>query len=296
MKKDILERFAIFSRGLAMGMADVVPGVSGGTIALISGIYDHLINSLSQFSLSHLIDLFHFISPFSKKEKKKDARKNLSEIDWSFLLSLLSGIAIAILVMSRVITYLLAQYYAQCFAFFFGLIIFSLPVPLKEVTIDIKSIIVMAIFGLITYFFLAGSAHITGSENLIYVFITGSVAICAMILPGISGSYILLLMGQYKLILDALNRLDIPIIAVFLLGIVVGIYSFLRVLKFLLSKYHSLTMAAMTGIMIGSLRKIWPYSYTASVNTELHIQIVGLIVLGGTIAVFVSWIGHKYSI
>ena len=284
-----------------MGTADVIPGVSGGTIALISGIYDRLISSLGYISIKHGLDLLNFLNPLSKKEKKQASRKNLAEIDWEFLIPLLAGIAGAVLVMSRIIPYMLDEYPIQCFSFFFGLIVFSLPVPFRQVEVDIKNILFMLGFASLTFFYLADSNPLTGSQNLFYVFLTGAIAISAMILPGISGSYMLLLMGEYNLIMNALHSWDLPIIFTFISGIIVGIYSFLKLLRFLLSKYHSLTMASMTGIMLGSLRKIWPYAYmnTASVSTsstsaENHIQIIGLSLLGGIIVFSLDKIGKKY--
>ncbi len=278
-----------------MGVADIIPGVSGGTIALISGIYNELIHSLGQINISNIWDVYNLCNPFASQNKKEEAKKNLLQINWLFLIPLFLGITGAILVMSKIVPVLLTTYPESCFAFFFGLILFSIPSLLKEVKINFRSFFLLLFFASLMLLILRDNMNLEGSIRLPYVFMSGALGISAMILPGISGSYILIILGEYKIILEALNQRNLPVVFTFMLGMGVGIYFFLRVLRYLFKKHKSATMASMIGIMIGGLKKIWPYSHVSSENIEiaLHIQIVILILLGTLSALLLNGVGKK---
>ena len=292
------ERFTILLKGALMGVADIIPGVSGGSMALITGIYQQLIGSFNKIEINHLFDLLRSVNFLTKdktsREKKEKSIKRLKEIPWEFIIPLLLGITIAILSMSKLILFLLDHYPLHCYSFFFGLILFSIWIPFKGVPINIKTISMSLFFSVLTFFLMDKNLSIEGSSDPFYVFLCGAIAISAMILPGISGSYFLVVLGEYKLILEALHDLNLKIIGIFISGIAVGIYSFLRVLKFLLEKYHSITMAAMAGMMLGSLRKLWPYSdLTQEFSTEFQIQTAVLIIAGGLLIFFLERASRK---
>ena len=295
MAKKSLQSLSIFLKGVSMGVADIIPGVSGGTVAFISGIYNELVHSLGQIDILNVRDVYYLCNPFANQNKRKEAKKNLLQINWFFLVPLFLGITGAILIMSKIVPRLLKAYPESCFAFFFGLILFSIPPLLKEIKLNIQSIFLILLFAMFMLLIVNSSTNLTGSIYLPYVFMSGALGICAMILPGISGSYILIILGEYNIILEALNERNLPVVLTFILGMGVGIYSFLRVLRYLLDKHRSATMASMVGIMIGGLKKIWPYSYASSehVATEMHIQIVILILLGAVIAYSLNGVREK---
>lgn len=336
------------AKGAAMGAADIIPGVSGGTIALISGIYDHLINAISGVSLRHIAAFLLLAVSFSKEKRKRNL-KLIREIDWLFLLPLLAGIGAAIMVMSKVIPFFMEAYTFETYAFFFGLIVFSISVPWRMMKHRSAELFILTISALLVWFLLPDNpvenidirirtatgheysavsdgkgkfkielkenpaaaaernqiASITlkrdtaeetitrpvpaeklhleslgvktaleqsgktlkgriftpGADNLFLFFIAGALAISAMILPGISGAYILVILGKYQPVLEALHERNFILLLTFAAGMFTGIFFFVRFLKYLLHHYHSLTMAALTGIMIGSLQKIWPFQY-----------------------------------
>lgn len=279
-------KLILASKGLAMGAADVVPGVSGGTIAFISGIYEQLITAISSVRPVHALS-FAKLLLFWRARLRREAIRSLSEIHWSFLLPLISGIAAAILLMSRVVPYLMREYPFYTYSLFFGLIAFSIPMIFKRMDHTAGNYVVLALFTVGMFLFMGEHENLDGSTSLPYVFISGAIAICAMILPGISGSYILVLMGQYLIVLDALHTLDIPVLIAFITGMGTGILSFTRLLKYLLAHHHSFTMAALTGIMVGSLRKMWPGNFVPEGGAEpVALAIAAGAVLLGGIAIF----------
>ncbi len=274
------DKLKLFLKGIWMGIADIIPGVSGGTIALITGIYVKLIQSLSSISLKHIIDLIYILNPFLRKEKRGSRLQNLREIQWIFLITLGSGILLGILAASKVIFFILLHYPFQCYCFFFGLILISLSVPYKETEKNINAFTIILVFASLVFILLKFSTQIEGSESLFYIFFSGTLSISAMILPGISGAYVLAILGQYQLIIEALNHLDFQIISIFVAGIIVGIFSFLRLLRFLMEKYYTRTMAALTGIMLGSLVKIWPLDHLKDASNYEYISGFILMLLG----------------
>ena len=388
------------AKGFAMGLADIIPGVSGGTIALISGIYDHLIYAISSVQLGHAWSALELVIFFRNGERRRKALAHLGEIEWRFLIPLLLGIGVAMLIMTRIIPFVLDNYAYHAYAFFFGLILFSISVPFRMMQRRWQDFVVLAIAAIAVYLLVgvsrvsdaklefralpvadagqettatsepnatseadptnaaadftiftdakgkwelalneqtrgrrframvttargepAGSFVLTipaqsepavidesglnglsvalqnekgpagddvlhagliaqGTTAPWFVLFSGALAICAMILPGISGAYILVILGQYKLmtsavrdVIDAIVRLPatghldptfwpaLTTVVAFVIGIAIGIFSFVRLLKYVLERQHSITMAVLTGLMIGSLRGIWPVQY-----------------------------------
>ena len=254
MKKWIL----VFLKGMAMGAADVVPGVSGGTIAFITGIYERLINAIKSINLANLKLLF--------TGKIKEFWKN---IDANFLICLVAGIATSLLSIAKVMTYLLVHQPILLWAFFFGLIVASTWFVAKPVKWNWKTILSFVVF-LVLAFFLTSPENqpLNTSDSYWYIFLCGAIAICAMILPGISGSFILVLLGEYFFILKSLTEFNIPVLLIFIVGALIGIVTFANVVSYLFSHFKMVTLAALTGFMVGSLNKIWPWKFTLSTYTN----------------------------
>lgn len=247
MNFNFYEAFLIFIRGILMGSADIVPGVSGGTIALITGIYERLVGSISKIN-------FKFIKPLIKLDLKGFWRELLDEIDFAFFIPLVLGIGIAMLTIAKVVTYCMDVYTALTYAFFLGLIIASAYILLKKIPkLEIKHI-AFVILGLILAYIFVSLNPIAANHSLPVIFISGLIAICAMILPGISGSFLLLLLGQYEYMLTALHELHFTELIVFIIGAVIGILGFSKLLNYLLKRYEEVTMAFLIGVMLGTLK------------------------------------------
>lgn len=231
-----------------MGAADVVPGVSGGTIAFISGIYEELIDSISKVNLNSL-----------KLWKKEGFASMWKELNGNFLISLLIGIGLSIITLAKLIRHLLETQPILIWSFFFGLVLASIIYVARQITRWNLGAIILLIAGALAAYFITTLTPQTTNASYPYVFFSGALAICAMILPGISGSFILLLLGMYKPVLDAIHDKNIGLLATLMLGAVVGLLSFSRLLKWLFDHYENLTLAVLTGFIIGSLNKIWPW-------------------------------------
>ena len=264
-KKDYL---LISLKGMAMGAADVVPGVSGGTIALIVGIYKELIDSFTKINFG----LFKII-------RQEGIKKAFQSVNGAFLVALVSGIAISILSLAKLFHYLLETKAVLVWSFFFGLIIASVWLVGKRVNVwNPKNIMALLIGALLSYGITVISPA-NGPDTLIFLFFSGMLAFIAMILPGISGSFILLLLGAYQLVLgkvssliDSLRHVDLTLLysnvvslAVFAIGGVIGLLSFSRVLKWMFEKHEGRTLALLSGFLIGSLNKVWPWKQTTEV-------------------------------
>ncbi|MBE6512238.1 MAG: DUF368 domain-containing protein [Methanobrevibacter olleyae] len=230
-----------------MGSADIVPGVSGGTIALITGIYERLIQAISSIK-------FMFLKPLIKGDLAGFKDELMEEIDFELFIPLLLGIGIAFITLGKVISYLLDTQTAYTFSFFFGLILASAYILYTKLEDFNIKLILITVIGIILSYIFVGLNPIAANHSLIVIFISGLIAICAMILPGISGSLLLLLLGQYQYMLNALNSRNIMEILVFGIGAVIGILGFSKILNYLLEKYESATMAFLIGIMVGTLR------------------------------------------
>jgi putative membrane protein len=260
MIRNIKDYLVIGLKGMAMGAADVVPGVSGGTIAFISGIYEELLGSISNVK----IGLF--------KTLKQDGFKAAwTQLNGNFLASLFIGIFISIISLAKAIKYLLENEPVLLWSFFFGLVLASIIYIAKQITKwNVISFIVLILGAFLAYYITTLNPLVSENSSPLFIFIAGAIAICAMILPGISGSFILVLLGAYKPVLNALNNKDIKTILVFMAGAVVGLLTFSRVLKWLFKHYKNLTLAALTGFIIGSLNKIWPWKETLTWRTNSH--------------------------
>ena len=260
MSRNIKDYLVIGLKGMAMGAADVVPGVSGGTIAFISGIYEELLGSISNVNLG----LF--------KTLKQDGFKAAwTELNGNFLASLFIGIFVSIVSLAKAIKYLLENEPVLLWSFFFGLVLASIIYIAKQITKwNVISFVVLILGAFLAYYITTLNPLVSENSSPIFMFIAGAIAICAMILPGISGSFILVLLGAYKPVLNALNNKDFKTILIFMAGAVVGLLTFSRVLKWLFKHYKNLTLAALTGFIIGSLNKIWPWKETLTWRTNSH--------------------------
>jgi len=231
-----------------MGAADAVPGVSGGTIAFISGIYEELINTISGVNLSLITTL-----------RKEGFFTFWKQLNGNFILALLSGIIISFVSFMRLAKYLLENHPILIWSFFFGLIIASIYFVGKQITKWHLASFVGIMVGAVIAYFITTIPASSVNENSYFLFFAGALAICAMILPGISGSFILVILGAYKTLSDAIHDFDFKKLALFVGGAIIGLLSFSHVLKWLFKKYHNLTLALLTGFIIGSLNKVWPW-------------------------------------
>jgi putative membrane protein len=238
----------LFLKGMGMGAADVVPGVSGGTVAFISGIYEELINSIKSVDLDaiRLLIKFQFIE-FWKR------------INGNFLVAVLAGIVTSLLSLAKLMTYLLKEQPIIIWSFFFGLILVSSPFILKNIKRWQMGTLVSFVIGALVAYFVTILSPSQTPTNLLFIFLCGALAICAMILPGISGAFILLLLGKYEYIITSLISFDVVVIGVFVLGCILGITFFSRFLSWILTHYRNPTLALLAGFMIGSLNKVWPW-------------------------------------
>jgi putative membrane protein len=249
----------LFFIGFSMGSADVVPGVSGGTIAFIFGIFEELVYSIKKLSGEVLKLLLRF--------KVKEA---LGKAPLAFLVPLLLGIMTALVTLSSVISNLLQTQPVFIWSFFFGLLVASILIVRKRVvTWDLHDYAVLAGAAVFAYF-LTGSVPVQTPATLVAFFIAGMIAICAMILPGVSGSFLLILMGKYEQALEAVVTRDLVVIGTLGLGAVVGLAIFSRFLSWLFAKHHDIIVAALTGFMIGSLRKVWPFKEVVETRINRH--------------------------
>lgn len=260
MSRKIKDYIIIGFKGMAMGAADVVPGVSGGTIAFISGIYEELLGSISNVNLK----LFNTL----KKEGLKAAWK---QVNGNFLLSLFLGIFISVVTLAKAIKYLLENEPILLWSFFFGLVLASIIYVAKQITKwNFISVLLLLLSSFLAYYVTTLNPLVNENSSLLFLFLAGAIAICAMILPGISGAFILVLLGAYKTILTAVDDKDLKTIATVGLGAIVGLLSFSKILKWLFSNYKNYTLAALTGFIIGSLNKIWPWKETLTWRTNSH--------------------------
>jgi putative membrane protein len=257
MQRTLKEYLIISFKGLAMGAADAVPGVSGGTIAFISGIYEELISTISNINIT----LFKILL-------KKGFRAFWQELNGNFLLALLSGIIISFVSFMKLAKYLLEHHPILIWSFFFGLIVASIYFVGKQITKwNVVTIIALIIGAGIAYYISKLPVSDT-NNNPWFLFLAGAIAICAMILPGISGSFILIVLGAYKTLSNAIHDIDIKKIILFASGAVVGLLSFSHVLKWLFKHYHNTTLALLTGFIFGSLNKVWPWKKTLTWHTN----------------------------
>ncbi len=255
MKKYLI----LILKGMGMGAADVVPGVSGGTIAFITGIYEELINAIKSINYPNLKLLFSGrVAAFWKA------------INANFLIALVSGIGISVISLARLLQYILETYPELIWSFFLGLIVASAIYVAKQIKVWNLASVLSLLVGVVIAYIITEITPAETTEAWWFIFISGAIAICAMILPGISGSFILLLLGKYEFIIGAISEFKLGIIAVFLAGAGIGIISFSNFLSWLLRRYHNQTIALLAGFMVGSLNKVWPWKNTISQFTDRH--------------------------
>ncbi len=252
----------LYFKGTGMGASDVVPGVSGGTIAFITGIYEELIHSIKSIDAGVLRLLLRF-----------RWKEMWSRINGNFLLAVFAGVLTAVFTLANLLEYLLETHPDYIWSFFFGLVLASAIMILKDIRTWSVSVIISLIAGLAIAFWITMISPAQTTEAPWLVFLSGALAICAMILPGISGSFILLLLGKYQYILNAVSELKFSILLIFMAGAVLGLISFSKFLSWLLKKFRFQTIALLAGFMGGSLNKIWPWKETTSTFTDRHGEI-----------------------
>ena len=256
-KRNLKDYGFLVLKGMGMGAADVVPGVSGGTIAFIVGIYEELIDSIKSINGTTLKQLFTGkIAAFWK--------------GINFLLSIVAGIGISIFSLAKIITYLLVYHPILVWSFFFGLVLASTWFVSKDIKQWNWKTILSFVVGAMIAFYITVATPAETPSNLLFIFLCGAIAICAMILPGISGSFILVLLGKYFYIMEAVKTFNVPVMLVFIGGAAIGITTFSRVLSFALRKFHDITIAVLAGFMLGSLNKVWPWKETIETYVDSH--------------------------
>ncbi|PAP75206.1 DUF368 domain-containing protein [Rubrivirga marina] len=279
-----------FAQGLLMGAADVVPGVSGGTMALIVGIYERLIESVREGLAA---------PAFLVAGRIGDVKRSLAAVDWGLVVPLGVGVLTALVAASGVIPDLLEAYPERSRGLFFGLIVASIYIPWQALDRHSWREAVTALVAAIAAFILVGLPALAPATDpgWIRIFLSASVAICAMILPGVSGSFLLLALGMYEVTLEALHDRDLGYVAIFALGALVGLGLFSRLLTWLLAEKSDLTMAALIGLMAGSLRALWPWQTETRemlAPTGDVPAVVGLMVLGLAIVAVLLWVAARF--
>jgi len=260
MSSQSLRNFIILViKGFLMGAANVIPGVSGGTMALILGIYEELINAIRSINLKFL----RLITILNIKEA-------LSTVSWPFLVPVGLGVLLATFSLAEALSWLLDRYPVIVWSFFFGLIVSSVITVSRVIKQWRISTIVAIVVGTIIAYGFFGVIPVSTPNAPWFIFGSGFIAICAMILPGISGAYVLVLLGKYHYILEALNNKDFFTLFIIGAGSLVGLISFAQILGWLLKRYHDLIMAILIGLMCGSLRKIWPWKETVTTFIDSH--------------------------
>ncbi|WP_338666641.1 DUF368 domain-containing protein [Pseudodesulfovibrio methanolicus] len=261
------EAAVLWLKGLCMGGADIIPGVSGGTIAFITGIYSQLVDAIRSFDVL-----------FVRRLLRLDLAGALAEVHVRFLACLLFGILTAVVTMAGVMNYMLNNRPVEIWSLFFGLIAASIFVVGREIRPLNAANLCFVLLGAVGSYLLVGMIPVSTPETLSFIFLCGAIAICAMILPGISGAFLLLMLGKYEYVTRTLKNPflwnNFVVIAAFAAGAVVGIALFSRVLHFLLSRWHAATVSVLTGFMIGALRKVWPWKEvleSAVIRGKMHV-------------------------
>jgi putative membrane protein len=258
-KRSFKEYIVLFAKGAGMGAADVVPGVSGGTIAFITGIYEELLGSIRSVNGQALKLLGSF-----------DLKGFWRHINGNFLVTLLAGIGFAVATLARLIIFLLDNYAELLWAFFFGLIVASAIVVGKKISRWSLDVIVAGLAGIAIAYYITIATPTNTPEDYWFIFLSGSIAICAMILPGISGSFLLVLLAKYEYILNAVKDFRLDVIFTFALGCITGILVFSHLLNWMLQRHFNMTVALLTGFMVGSLNKVWPWKETLETYIDRH--------------------------
>lgn len=270
--RNLVDYITLFFKGIFMGIADAIPGVSGGTIALLLGIYEELISTISGLNINLLIDL-----------KQNGFKSFWKKLNGNFLVTLIVGIGISLIFFIKISSKLLNDYPMFIWSFFLGLIIATVYVIFKLIkTWDYINII--SAFATIILSSILSSISVNSSDeiSLLYILVCGIIASSAMILPGISGSLILVIMGVYKVLIDSVNNLEISIIFTFIIGAITGLISFSKILSWLFNNYKNLTYSIMLGLVIGSIGKVWPWKQNEMVqlaNLDMIFSVI-LVIIG----------------
>ncbi len=249
-----------------MGAADIVPGVSGGTIAFITGIYEELLRSIKSV-----------LPAFLRLIKRRDMRAFWRDVNGAFLLTLFAGILTSVVLFAKLITYLLAEHPIPVWSFFFGLIVASVFIVARQVDVWRARQIAFLILGIVSAWLLTSSTPSHLSPTLGNAFLSGFIAICAMILPGISGSFVLLILGTYTFILGAVHDLNLLVMSVFACGCVAGLLSIANILSWAFVRFRLETLALLTGFMLGALNKVWPWKEVLSFRENSRGELVPLL-------------------
>lgn len=286
MERKLKDYTLITLKGIGMGAADVVPGVSGGTIAFIVGIYDELIETIKSFNLKNARLFFtgHWV-------------RFWRNVNGNFLFSLLLGIGISVFSLAKIITWLLMDYPVLVWAFFFGLVLASTWFVGKDIKEwNWKTVLTFIAGAAIAYYITIATPAETSTHPL-FIFLCGAIAICAMILPGISGSFILVLLGKYFYIMEAVKTLDFTVLFLFAAGAFIGITGFSHLLSYALRHFRNMTLSTLTGFMLGSLNKVWPWktitdnSHGMPIETNIlpdsYMVEAGVLMLVGFLLVYV---------
>ena len=266
-KRSVKDYAGIGLRGVAMGACDVIPGVSGGTMAFILGIYEELVNSL------RAVGRKEFLGALARFRIAEAARA----INLPFLVSVLSGILVAIFSLAKLMSWLLDNQPVYTWSFFFGLILASVLVVGKRIPKWTAVLWIAFAAAAAGAYVLTGLVPAQTPDALWFIFLSGFLAICAMILPGISGAFILLILGKYEYILSSISDRNVSVLAVFAAGCGIGLVTFAQILSWLFKRYHDLTVALLTGLMLGSLRKVWPWKETIETITNRHGKLIPVV-------------------
>lgn len=277
-------------RGAAIGAAEVLPGISGGTVMMIVGIYEHLIRSAGHFvgGLKGLVT------------DKPAAYEDLRQVRWDIVVPVVLGMFPALILGARFIAPAVEDHPIQTFGVFFGMSVAAVLIPILAVGRDwnLRNVVVAAVAGVAAFLFF-GLPIQQLATNPFIVFVAAAIAICALALPGLSGSFLLLSFGLYEPTLNAVNERDWGYLAVFAAGAILGLGLFVRALQRLLEEHHGVTLAVVTGLMIGALRALWPWQVederTLLPPTEFVPETVGLMAAGAAVVLLITWLGHKYQ-
>ena len=259
-----LAMIGIFFRGMAMGAADIVPGVSGGTMAFIFGIYEELINSIKTIGQRDFVEaVLHF-----------RIREAFALINWFFLMPLGLGVVAAIFAFSGLLEYFLTHQPVYLWSFFFGLILASVIVIARRIERWRWGLVAVLLFGALGTYLMVGAVPAQTPDTWWFYILTGALASCAMILPGISGAYILVMLGKYESVLSAVNQRDVLTLALVAFGAAIGLVTFAQILSWLFKRFHDYTVAVLIGLLLGSLRKVWPWKVDVQWLTDTSGQFV----------------------
>ncbi|MGB0732834.1 MAG: DUF368 domain-containing protein [Pontibacterium sp.] len=264
--RSVLQYLMLMLKGVLMGAADAVPGVSGGTVAFMTGIYEELIDSLRRFGPTAVKILF-----------TKGPVAAWHYVNGNFLAVLIAGVLISILTLAHSVLFLLDTYPEMLWSFFFGLILASSWLVLTQIGEWNSKIMGSFVTGALAAYAITSLAPASVEPTMLTFFLSGMLAICAMILPGISGSFILLLLGMYTPIMTAVTELNVVLLGLFAAGCGIGLLSFSHVLNWMFTRFHNLTLALLGGFLVGSLNKVWPWKYTISYTINRHGEQVPLV-------------------